>query len=610
MIDRSRFRLRLGLRGEVVIIFPVAVLLLVVLAAFTAFAYREALERIAEERRAGAERLARRIAELLEARGEAPASELRSLALDLESVALYGPDGRLLTRVGGPSAPPPAVTLPTVGPTASGPSAELAGRIVALAPLGGDAGRGAVRIETDAAALWAASSSLRVLLPVVLGLGGSLALLVVLFLGRLLGPYDSLIREARRAGLLEPDDPGEIASLIRGFERAVAVSRLPAGRPDAPEGSPPAEPGDPLAAVERALATELQAGLLLVDPEGRPLALNPEGARLLGVSAPAPGQALADLLAPLPELAAPLVAAVAAGRAIERTEVVLRRPAGALTLGLALHPLRRPDGSPRGYLALFSDLTRFEQLAGERRMSESLAQLGELSAGVAHELRNSLGVLRGYLDLLRDEPDPDVASDYRAELLAETARLQSVVDDFLAFARPGARRLEPVDLSALVVRVAADPALASCGVRTDLPVPPPPLLRGDPVLLERAVRNLARNAAGAHLSTPDPPGEPVRLAVEPTAEGWAVLVEDRGPGLPAEVRARLFQPFVSGRGGGTGLGLALTYRIVSLHGGTLEVEDRAGGGTRARIAFRRDAFATEGNTPPATDAGDASIAQR
>ncbi|HEX7182600.1 MAG TPA: sensor histidine kinase, partial [Thermoanaerobaculia bacterium] len=114
-------------------------------------------------------------------------------------------------------------------------------------------------------------------------------------------------------------------------------------------------------------------------------------------------------------------------------------------------------------------------------------------------------------------------------------------------------------------------------------------------LLERVLRNLLHNAAQAEREAGG--RGPVEASIELQPEGVQLAVEDRGPGLPEEVRERLFHPFATGRRGGVGLGLALAHRIVVLHGGRIRLEDRPGGGTRAELFFPRDTIVTVGNDP-------------
>jgi signal transduction histidine kinase len=147
--------------------------------------------------------------------------------------------------------------------------------------------------------------------------------------------------------------------------------------------------------------------------------------------------------------------------------------------------------------------------------------------------------------------------------------------------------------------VTADPALAGVEVTLDAAaaaVAEGVALRGDPQLLERALRNLLRNAAQAEQEAGR--AGPVEVGVARDAEGIEVAIADRGPGLPPEIRERLFHPFTTGRRGGVGLGLALAHRIVVLHGGRIRLEDRPGGGTQALLFFPRDTLVTTSNSAP------------
>lgn len=574
----ARRERRLGLRREVLILLPTAVLLLVAVAGFTLLSFRAAVAGLAEERRIEAERQARRVAVLLERAWPLGEADLAPYGAGLAGLAVAGEAGRPLLAWGAP-VPPLEGPFPPPAARAQGPEAELPGAIVAEAPFRAGGRLLAVRLALPAEGLWARQRALALWAPVGGGLGLAIALLVLLFLRPLLAPYDALVREARAAGLVDRDVGDEIAAMVEGFRRALAAEAAREGTAEGPVGP-----------VGGGLEGELAAGLLLLDPEGRVLALNPAGAELLGIAA-TPGEPLAGALAAHPELAARLAEALARGEAIERAEIPVRSGGRSLTLGLAVYPLRRADGSRRGLLALLSDLTRFVRGAAERQLAEGLAQLGELSAGVAHELRNGLATLGGYLELLDEESDPTARADYRRELARETAHLSRVVDDFLAFARPGRARVEPTDLGALLAELAAEPTVQDLGVALALPDDPPPPLPADPPLLARALGNLLRNAAEAERAAGG--RGPLEVELAATEEEWEVRISDRGAGVPEEVRARLFQPFVSGRPDGTGLGLALAQRLVVLHGGALRLEERAGGGTTAVMAFPFGVFVTD-----------------
>lgn len=580
---------RLGLRREVLVLLPVAFLLLVVLSTFTLFSYREALAALTRERREEAALLAGGVAQHLAALrdGTSPGPlDLREAAPTARGVALMDAGGEVLQFVGElPAAgllEPAGGLLPVERPVGVGPDDGSPDSVAGFAPLGTPLGRRYVRVDLPAGVLAGQLRALRVLTVFVLSLNGALVLLLLFFLRHLLAPWETLLARARQVGEGEAKGGDEVEFLFATFEKALTAL---AGQERRAE--------DDIAALERTLSASLQSGLLLLDRQGRVLALNAVGAALLETGMDEPGAPLEAVLAGQPELLELLAEAVAEGTAPRRRECSVRSGRGALTVGLTVHPLRRDDGEVRGYLVLFADLTEVQRRAEEGRLAESLAQLGEMAGGVAHELRNSLATLRGYLTLIERRPDEDSIADFLSEIRHEADHLERVLEDFLAFARPGTARIREFPLTPLLLRAAADPALSGVEVRVHGASAGDAALRGDPQLLERAVRNLLHNATQAEREAGRQGPVEVRVDLQP--EGTEVAIEDRGPGLPPEIRGRLFHPFATGRPGGVGLGLALAHRIVVLHGGRIRLEDRPGGGTRALLFFPRDTTVTGGN---------------
>ncbi|HUO86286.1 MAG TPA: ATP-binding protein [Thermoanaerobaculia bacterium] len=599
-----------GLRRELAVLLPTCLVLLVALSTYTLFSYRAAVERLVDERRAEALRTARALAAELAGEPGSPGptalARLRSRTIGVERVALIGPDGALLAA-SDDLATPPLAPWPGAGRAddpftearagvAVGPGDERPAVVSAFAPLLAGGERRLLRVDLAAETLASRRREVAVLTPVVVGIDIAVGLLVLFFLRHLMAPYEALLAHARR---LEGDDPGdedededEVEFLVRTFQHGLAA--LARSRAEGAD--------EDIAALERMLGGSLESGLLLLDHEGRVLALNPVGERLLEVPPPAPSAPLSEALAARPALAALLAEAVARGEAIQRREIDLGADGGGprRVVGLSVHPLRQAGGGARGFLVLFADLTDVRRQADEARLADGLVRLGELAAGVAHELRNGLATLRGYLALA--ERSPAEAPSFLAEMRREADHLQRVLEDFLSFARPGSVRLEEVRAGVLLARAAADPALAGAAVRVDDGGLGETLLRGDPQLLERALRNLLHNAVEAHAAharagdakegeRPAPSGAtgtgaddpPVRAGLRDADGGLEILVEDRGAGVPAELVDRLFDPFVTARPGGTGLGLALAHRIIGLHGGSVRLEDREGGGTRAVV---------------------------
>lgn len=573
----SRSRQPPSFAREVVVFLPTALLLLIVIAAFDLYLYRSAVDEIREQDLDEARAAATGAAAAL-ARGPLPSPDrLPRLAPEASAIRVRDAGGEVLLESGEPLAidleallggsPPGAVTV-------LDPSRVAAPSIVAVAPFA-NAGRAmSVEIDLPAERLATYLGTERRILYLNLAVVGSLTLLVLLYLRRLLAPYESMLERARQLGGASGGAGDETEFLIATFERALAALDERAG------GAP-----DDIEVLERTLAPSLESGFLLLDAEGRVLSLNPLGAELLGTEPPPPGAPLETILAPHPALAQLLDETVAHRTPIQREEVEIETGPGAdgkrhRVLGLSAHPLRRDDGELRGFIVLFADLTEARVRMRRAEMARSLSQLGEIAAGVAHEMRNGLGTLKGYLTLIDHAGEGESVHDYLAEMRAESEHLERVLNDFLSFARPGTARSERFDLEAVVRRATDDPALAAGAVTLEAGSRPVPV-QGDARLVERALRNLLDNAVRAHAD--GAVTDPVVVRLRREDDRALVEIEDRGPGIDPAIRDSLLQPFVSGRADGVGLGLALAHRIAELHGGILDVSERDGGGVRATL---------------------------
>jgi signal transduction histidine kinase len=587
-----------GLWREATFVLPLALLLFAGLGLATLASYRGAVERFAIEREAEARAAAERIAETLAQGGPRGLERhLRSLPPGA-AIAILDDSGQTLESLGyaagGDVSSAAILAALPAAPDALGPESVGWDAVVALAPFlvrrdGATEERRFLRLDLPAATLAAQRRSLALLTPLVVVASIAAALVVALFFRALVRPYETLLARARALpGAESADERDELAFLVRTFDRALASL----GVSDRVGG------GD-LAPLAGELGRTLDGGFLLLDAEGRLLVATPAAIELLGAGAPAPGTPLVDALVGAPAENEALAHALATGTALPRATFRLQ-PAGGATaeaespraIGVTVEPLRGEGARLRGFLVVAADVSASERAQARERLAEGLAQLGELAAGVAHELRNGLAALGGWLQLLGRRPLEPEAAECARELEHETRQLARVVDEFLAFARPGTRRLEPVDLAELVRRAARDPSGGGAEIRLRIAVEPAPIA-GDELLLERALRNLLANATAANADAAS--AEPVEIALARSGDRFEVEIADRGPGVPAALRERLFEPFASGRSGGVGLGLALARRIVVLHGGEIALDDRAGGGTVVRLRLPADTFATVGS---------------
>ncbi len=272
-------------------------------------------------------------------------------------------------------------------------------------------------------------------------------------------------------------------------------------------------------------------------------------------------------------LAEALAAAARNGVAYRRLQTDYTTPSGEKrVLGVTLSPVRGAAGESLGTACLVSDLTEVTTLERQMRTREQLASLGEMSAGIAHEFKNSLATISGYAQMLKTDNDPLTVRQFAGKIADETGNLTRIVTDFLAFARPQELVSQPMDLRQ---------TLQDCGreaaIDLDLAgVPPGFSICGDPTALRQAFSNLLRNSAEAARD-----GVPARVSACAVHDGRAfrLTLRDNGRGIPPDIRPRIFVPFFTTKSEGTGLGLALVHRIVTQHGGAISVASDESGTT-------------------------------
>lgn len=360
----------------------------------------------------------------------------------------------------------------------------------------------------------------------------------------------------------------------------------------------------------------MTSGVVAVDSRAALALINEEARRILGCPQGdlerALGRDCREVLGAQPTLAQLLVETLHGRAPLSRAELVLEGEGGerAGTIGFTLSPTRDAKGRVRGAAMVFRDLTPFERSEEQERLRERLAALGQMAAGMAHEIRNPLAGMEVLVGLLKRQLDdrPEAQALLR-ELTGELRQMADTVTASLDFVRPLSLNCAPMDASALI-----EEALAVARSRLDYPVQVDrsydarlPELTGDAEALRGVLTNLMLNAFEAMSELPagrprvltlglrshvaDRVGQAVRLERDGSSSGLfegpsrevMISVTDSGPGVPAELRERVFYPFFTTKDRGSGVGLASAQKIVAAHGGVIELEVAEGGGSTFRL---------------------------
>ncbi len=345
-----------------------------------------------------------------------------------------------------------------------------------------------------------------------------------------------------------------------------------------------------LQAFNQFVIDNLLSGLATADAQNRLLTFNRSAMAITGLTGEPPIGRQATTVLQLDPAAIAKVDEDLRRRRSKRLDYQFTRGNGAvIDVGLSVAPLPLPDGS-HGYLYTFQDVTEMKRYERAARMQQRLAAVGEMAAGIAHEIRNPLASMSGSMQMLRQEL---VLSGDQAQLmdivLKESERLNQTIKSFLAYARPQKAQVTRLDLGTLVTETAMllrnGPDVGERhAVAVSLPDGEVPV-EGDENQLRQILWNLATNGLRAMRD-----GGELRLSArnEPPngGPGYAVLeITDHGVGMSAEDLDDIFQPFRGSFGQGTGLGLAIVHRIVTDYGGRVDVRSAPGQGTTFAVRF-------------------------
>lgn len=329
------------------------------------------------------------------------------------------------------------------------------------------------------------------------------------------------------------------------------------------------------------LLQNLEAAVMMFDPDGRLVLAGRQAERILGrVRGTLIGTAMEDLFPDSGSLGAAIQSALRQKRPFRERPLLLERnglPPRRVLASVDL--LENYPGLHRlGTLVTLRDIESRHQLQSQLDVSTRLTAINRLTGGVAHEIKNPLNAIALHLEVMKAKlVEPNTVSTELEVIEREIARLDRVVKTFLDFTRPVELDRQTVDLAALLDEVAAlvSPQATGAGVRIQVETGArPALIRADRDLLKHAILNVVVNGIESMSG-----GGDLRIGLATAGDEYSVTIQDQGSGIPAEVRDRVFDLYFTTKVGGSGIGLAMAFRVVHLHGATIDFTSTPGRGT-------------------------------
>lgn len=355
-----------------------------------------------------------------------------------------------------------------------------------------------------------------------------------------------------------------------------------------------------LRVLHERIVESIRSGLITTDLDGNIYTFNAAAAEITGYrAAEMRGKPIYSLFGNIHLPIADSLDATETGDNPPRFETDVMTPEGfGVRVGYAVSPLVSEMGEKTGLILTFQDLTEIRTMEENVRRKDRLAAVGRVAAGLAHEIRNPLGAMRGAIQVLQSTTPPESSHASLMEIiLRESDRLNKIITNFLTYARPRVNNFSEIDVREAVsdtfMLLKHSPDIKEKHIlKADLPENPL-MISADPTQLKQIFWNLARNAI---MAMPD--GGELKIKLEETAnERIRILFEDSGCGMsPAQVE-QLFEPFSESTTGGTGLGLSIVYQIIRDHNGTINVRSLENAGTTITVelptSFRRQNISSD-----------------
>lgn len=341
-----------------------------------------------------------------------------------------------------------------------------------------------------------------------------------------------------------------------------------------------------LQALHERIIESIRSGLITTDLDGTIFTFNAAAAEITGYSAEEmEGRNISHLFGKIDLEVEQSIHATVEGEQLPRFEANLQTPDGfAVRIGYGITQLFSEANEATGLIITFQDLTEIRSMEESVRRKDRLAAVGRVGAGLAHEIRNPLGAMRGAIQVLEaNTPAQSVQADLMGIIMRESDRLNSIITNFLSYARPKVGNFTEIDVSEAIRETITllrhSPDVGKDHVLEEILPPQPVFISADSTQIKQIFWNLARNSIQAMKT-----GGKLCIRLEPlTRSRIRITFEDTGDGMPPEQVEQLFEPFSQSTSGGTGLGLSIVYQIIRDHNGTINVRSIEGEGTTITV---------------------------
>jgi len=333
-----------------------------------------------------------------------------------------------------------------------------------------------------------------------------------------------------------------------------------------------------LKALSKDIIENMPSGVFTTDLDWRIITFNRSAEKITG-------KALTDVMGKTPQEIFPFLKHINIKEQWKRIEGEIYSKDKTKYIGIRFEPLRNSAGEPTGMIGVFQDLTELKAMEAEVQKKEKWAFIGELSALIAHELRNPLASLKASIEMLREKKVSEQHAEHLMEIaLSEMDRLNDIVTDFLLYAKPQKLNKNPFDLHQSlrdVITLLRSPEKTIRNAKISEDLKGELLITGDPKQLQQVFWNLGNNAIDAVSE-----GGEVFISTEKKNNSIEIIFRDTGTGISKGELDKIFYPFFTTKEKGTGLGLSIAQRIIEEHGGNITVESRGSGtGATFKVAL-------------------------